>query len=176
MSDDLTIEIDFTGINAATGGISVLPPGLHTASIDEFARFTDNGSNKLYVYMVTDGLRHRQSWNLNSDGSKSHLMAFLLSAGVPDAKIGGKSKIPFGKMTGRTVYFNYVPPELDGSGRAAQGSYPKYTFYTKARYDKLNAVTISETVKAKDNGVGKAMTPPPAKGKSEAGDFDFLLD
>tara|TARA_R110000824_G_scaffold3120_4_gene14407 strand:+ start:699 stop:1259 length:561 start_codon:yes stop_codon:yes gene_type:complete len=173
MSDDLTLEIDFTGISAATGGISVLPPGTHTASIDEYARFTDNGSNKLYVYMVTDGLRHRQSWNLTSDGSKSHLMAFLLSAGVPDAKLNGKAKIPFSKTVGRTVYFNYVPPELDANGKAVQGSYPKYTFYTKGRYDKLAAV--SNAPKVESNGAGKPV-PPPKKEESSSNDFDFLLD
>ena len=173
---ELNIEIDFTGINAATGGISVLPPGLHIAAIDEFSHFTDNGSNKLYVYMTTDGLRHRQSWNLTSDGSKSHLMAFLLSVGYPTNKLAGKSKIPFEKLAGRMVYFNYVPPELDANGKAVQGTYPKYTFYTKKRYEKLHISQNTASAPKVDNGAGKSVMAPPVEEPKSSNDFDFLLD
>jgi len=171
---DLTIEIDFTGVSAATGGIAILEPGLQTAVIEEFVHYTDSG-NVLYVYLNTDGLRHRERYNLANDNALPFLMALLVSAGVPEAKLAGKAKIPFGKMTGRTVYFNYTPPNVDAAGKRMDGSYPKYTFYPKARYERMVAITSASS----DDIVVETPAPTKSKGNSKpaaSGDeFDFLL-
>ena len=167
----LTLEIDFTGTTAAGGGLDTLGPGLHTAQIDSFRHFTDNGS-VLYTYMITDGLRHRERFSL--PGGKSFLKAFLMSAGVPDNKLSGKSAVPFDKLIGRTVYFKYTPPQLNEEGQRLPGSYPKYSFYTKARYERMASFENQTPAPAPDNGSGGPVMPSDTK-KSK-GEFDFLLD
>lgn len=166
MDSDININIDFTNVSAATGGISILPSGLHIGVIEEFAHFTDSGS-VLYVYMNTDGLRHRERFNLDNEKALPFLKAFLLSAGVPDAKMAGETEIPFHKFVGRMVYFNYAAPNTDESGKATQGSYAKYTFYSKGRYDAMSALSSSEETTT-TNGTGTT--------KPEGDDnFEFLL-
>lgn len=173
---DLTIEIDFTGVSAATGGIAILEPGLQTAVIEEFVHYTDSG-NVLYAYLNTSGLRHRERYNLGNDNALPFLMALLVSAGVPETKLDGKAKIPFGKIAGRTVYFNYTPPNVDAAGKRMDGSYPKYIFYPKARYERMVAITSASS----DDIVVEAPTKSPTKSKGNSkpaasGDeFDFLL-
>ena len=171
--DSLTLEIDFTGITAAGGGLTHLDPGLHTANIDSFRHFTDNGS-VLYAYMVTDSIRHRERFNLGSSAAKSFLMAFLASAGVPENKMSGKSAVPFDKLVGRTVYFNYVPPQIDANGRRIQGTYPKYSFYTKSRYEKM-AKLSNEAAAPKNNGSAGAPVMS-SDSNAKSGEFDFLLN
>ena len=102
--------------------------------------------------------------------------AFLLSAGIGEDKLSGKSKVPFHKTVGRTVYFNYVPPEMDSTGKAVQGSYPKYTFYTKERYAQMQDVSnlTPQDVEVKEtNGAG---APVAQAAQSSSDDFDFLAD
>jgi len=170
----LTLEIDFTGITAASGGPTFLEPGLHKAAIDSFRHFTDNGS-VLYVYMTTDGIRHRERFNLTNSAAKSFLMAFLASAGVPESKMSGKSAVPFDKLVGRNVYFNYTPPQLDASGRRVQGTYPKYTFYTKSRYEKMAKLSSEADAPKQSNGTAGAPVIPSST-DSKSGEFDFLLN
>ena len=86
--DNLTIELDFTGINAASGGLGYLKAGLHTGKVVEFAHFDDSG--RLYAYMVTNGVRHRDSFNVTYPGALPLLKAFLLSAGVSEDKLAGE--------------------------------------------------------------------------------------
>ena len=173
--EKLNIELDFTGVSAATGGIGYLKAGLHTAQIVEFSYFDDSG--RLYVYMMTDGVRHKDSFNTSSAASMPFVKAFLLSAGVPESKLAGKSKIPFEKLAGKTVYFNYVPPEMDSTGKAVMGSYPKYTFYGKGRYTQMQAVanlTPQDVEVETSNGAGKPVSQ--AAETKAVEDFDFLAD
>jgi hypothetical protein len=105
------------------------------------------------------------------------LKAFLVSAGLPESKLEGKSKIPFHKMSGRTIYFNYVPPEMDSQGKAIQGSYPKYTFYTKGRYTQMQEITklAPQDVQVEtSNGAGTPVAQA-AAAKSDD-EYDFILD
>lgn len=169
MDIDININLDFTNVSAATGGISVLPSGLHTGVIEEFAHFTDSGS-VLYAYMNTDGMRHRERFNLDNEKALPFVKAFLLSAGVADAKLAGQTEIPFHKFVGRTVYFNYIAPSVDENGKATQGSYAKYTFYSKGRYQAMLAMSSGDTTEtAPANGTAK----PKAEGNGD--DFEFLL-
>ena len=161
--ENLNLTIDFTGVTPATGGIDVLPAGTHSGKILEFAHFDD--CNRLYAYLLTNGMRHRESFNLSSPAGVSFLMAFMQSAGAPGSMFGGKKKVPFHKFAGREVYFNYTPPTVDENGRPVSGSYPKYTFYTKDRYDMINNVS---------NAVEEDK-PEAAEGSSSE-DYDFLLD
>jgi len=166
MSDDLSIEIDFTDVNAATGNkIGVLPAGLHTATIDEFKHYTDSGS-VLYCYMDTDGVRHRERFNLDNAKAYPFLKAFLLSAGMPKKALAGAAQVPFNKLAGKTVRFNYSPPDLDENGAPIKGTYASYTFYDKKRFAKLSEVMKPATVSS----------GAPTSAASGSGDFDFLID
>tara|TARA_R110002020_G_scaffold12271_2_gene45184 strand:- start:1132 stop:1659 length:528 start_codon:yes stop_codon:yes gene_type:complete len=172
---DLTISVDFTGITPATGGIAILEPGLHQAVIEDFTHYTDNG-NALYVYMNTDGQRHRERFNLDNENARSFLKSFLMSAGCPEDKLGGSSNIPFHKFIGKPVYFNYTPPRIDERGNRVDGTYARYVFYPKARYDKMakyanvsSSDIVVEAEAPKANGAGKASV-------DSGDDFDFLLD
>ena len=162
---DLNIEVDFSGVNAATGGLAILDPGLHTAIVDEFTHFTDSG-NVLYAYLNTNGMTHRERFSMDNETGLAFLKAFLLSAGVPEGKLAGKSKVPFGKLVGRTVYFNYTPPRVDENGKRVAGTYPKYIFYSEARYSKMVSY---------QSGTPEVSAPVVTNGSKESGDFDFLL-
>jgi hypothetical protein len=161
---DLNIEIDFTDINAATGNkLGVLNPGLHTGEIVEFSHFTDSGS-VLYCYMETDGVRHRERFNLSNEKALPFVKAFLLSAGISEKKLGGSSQVPFAKLVGKIVRFNYTPPQIDENGVPVKGTYASYTFYDKKRYEKVAA--MAHPVMAK-----KEATIADASGND---DFSFL--
>lgn len=164
--ENLSIEIDFTDVNAATGNkIGVLPPGLHTATVDEFKHYTDSGS-VLYCYMETDGVRHRERFNLDNAKAYPFLKAFLLSAGISEKKLGGTSQVPFHKLVGKTVRFNYTPPQLDENGEQVKGTYASYNFYDKKRFEKLS----------KHAQPAKANSGAPTSTASGSDDFDFLMD
>jgi len=174
---ELTLTIDFTGVTAASGGIAILEPGLHTAVIEEFRHFSDSGE-VLYVYMNTEGQRHRERFNLDNANAKSFLLAFLVSIGKSAEKISGKAKIPFHKFVGKTVYFNYTPPQIDERGSRVEGTYARYVFYPKARYEKMAkyAKVSSEDIqieeeKSTGNGAGQ-----PTANATAGGEFDFLLE
>ena len=189
--DNMNIELDFTGVNAA-GGLGSLPAGLHAGSIAEFKLFPD--TNRLYAYMITNGIRHRESFGLENANSLPFVKAFLLSAGVAENKLGGKSKVPFHKLSGRSVYFQYTPADTDDNGKRLDGSYARYVFYPKSQWDQMasfaNASEADVVIEAPSNGAAKK---PKAKAKkspnttpvsevsngqaeSSGDDFDFLLD
>ena len=173
--DNLSIELDFTDVQAASGGLGYLKAGLNSGTIMEFAHFDDSG--RLYAYFMTDGVRHRDSFSVASEKALPFLKAMLESAGVPTSKLNGKSKIPFHKLVGSIVYFNYVPPEMDSTGKAVQGSYPKYTYYTKDRYAQMQdvaALNPQDVQVEQSNGGGAPVAQAAANQSSD--DFDFLLE
>ena len=96
----VTLEIDFTGQSPAGGGLGYLTTGLHKAMILEFKHFAD--SNRLYCYMMTEGVRHRDSFSL-SEKALPFLMGFLISAGVPEKKLNGKITIQVSAVRLRTA-------------------------------------------------------------------------
>jgi len=163
---ELNLSLDFTGVSAATGGIDILPAGINSGKIIEFAHFDD--SNRLYCYMMTDGMRHRESFSLANAGALSFLMAFMQSAGAPTSMFNGKKKVPFHKFVGRNVYFNYTPPNVDAAGKRADGSYPRYQFYTEDRYKVLSEMASAAPA--------PAAAKPKAAADSAGDDYDFLLD
>jgi hypothetical protein len=185
--DALNIELDFTNVSAA-GGLGTLPAGLHEGTLVEFKHFPD--TNRLYVYMLTRGVRHRESFGLENPNSLPFLKAFLLSAGIAEGKLSSKGKIPFHKLGGRKVYFQYTPAQTDSNGKRMEGSYARYVFYPESQWEQMAAyanasdedVVIEKPTNgvsaAPTNGAGKA-SKAKAKAKSDSGeedDFDFLLD
>jgi hypothetical protein len=174
------ISIDFTG-HAPAGGLSLgyLPEGIHSAVIMESRQYEDN-KDRLYIYMTTEGIRHRDSFNIVGKGV-AFLMGIFQSAGVPVAKMVGKiPKFPTKNLVTKTVYFQYTPPQLDETGRRVDGSWPQYRYYTEAEYKQLMSIigespaedfSVEEPVQETTNG--KAGAPIPSAPAEE--DFDFLL-
>lgn len=180
--DALNIELDFEGINAA-GGLGTLPAGLHVGKIAEFRHFPD--TNRLYVYMLTGGIRHRESFGLENPNSMPFLKAFLLSAGVPEKNVSGKGKVPFHKLCGRNAYFQYTPAQTDSDGSRVEGSYARYVFYQKEQWDQMFAYSdasdsdvVIEATPAANGTSEKPASSEVAKpaAASSGDDFDFLLD
>ena len=183
--DALTIELDFTDISAA-GGLGTLPAGLHEGTLVEFKHFPD--TNRLYVYMLTRGIRHRESFGLENPNSLPFLKAFLLSAGVAEGKLSNKGKVPFHKLAGRKVFFQYTPAQTDSSGKRMDGSYARYVFYSESQWEQMAAyanVSDKDVVLEKPtngvsaaptNGAGKAVKAEAKSDSGEGDDFDFLLD
>ena len=184
--DALNIELDFTDISAA-GGLGTLPAGLHEGTLVEFKHFPD--TNRLYVYMLTRGIRHRESFGLENPNSLPFLKAFLLSAGVAEGKLSSKGKVPFHKLAGRKVFFQYTPAQTDSNGKRMDGSYARYVFYAESQWEQMaayaNASDEDAVIEKPTNGVSAAPTNSVSKKKaepkaesdsSEGDDFDFLLD
>lgn len=174
--ENLTLKINFKGITPASGNkIDILPPGLNSGVITEFKHFSDKGE-VLYMYMSTDGLNHRERFNLDNEYAKSLLMGILINIGVPAEKLQDKEpQIPFHNLVGRKVYFSYTPPMMDSEGNRIENSYCKYSFFSKERYENLKKyenVSANEVkVETPTNGAGAAV---PAAKEAE-GEFDFLL-
>jgi hypothetical protein len=180
--DTMNIELDFTDVNAA-GGLGSLPAGLHDGALVDFKHFPD--TNRLYAYIITNGIRHRESFGLDNLNSLPFVKAFLLSAGVSESKLSGKGKVPFHKLAGRTVYFQYTPADTDENGKRCDGSYARYVFYSKAQWEQMVAFTnVSDSdvvvedvvTKLPANGAGKAKVKAAVVSESSGDDFDFLLD
>ena len=178
--ETIAIELDFTNVSAA-GGLGVLPAGLHTGTIVEFKHFED--SNRLYAYMITNGIRHRESFGLANPKTLPFIKAFLVSAGVGEDKLQGLGKIPFHKFADRNVYFQYTPAETDGNGQRKDGSFARYVFYPKVQWDQMSA--WAPVVEADDSAefeveadapAAKAAPEAEAKTASTDDDYDFLLD
>ena len=173
--ENLTLKINFKGITPSSGNkIDVLPPGLHSGVLTEFKHFSDKGE-VLYMYMNSDGLNHRERFNLDNEYAKSLLMGILVNIGVPAEKLQDKEpEIPFHKFVGKTVYFNYTPPMMDSEGKRMENSYCKYSFCTEERYMNLkkyeNVGAGDIVVDAPANGAGA-----PVEAKSKDDGFDFLL-
>ena len=167
--DNLNLTLDFTGQTPAGAGLGYLTPGIHSGTISELKHYEE--SNRLYVYIITDGIRHRESFNL-SEKAMPFIMAFLISAGVPETKLQGKVDFPFHKIVGKNVYFNYTPPTMNTEGQPQEGSYPVYRFYTQAHYEQMANVLSSTPV---TNGKAVATNGTGNTPKSDE-DFGFLLD
>jgi len=177
----VTIELDFTGHTPAGAGIGYLETGLHTAKILEFRHYED--SNRLLVYMMTNGIRHKDSFSLSTK-AMPFLMGFLVSAGVPENKLKGKTKFPFSKLAGKAIYFNYVAPTMGANGRPVEGSYPDYRYVNENYFNQMkksladpapdNFKMAEETPAAKapvSNGKAAPAAKPPS-----SDEFEFLLD
>ena len=101
------------------------------------------------------------------------LMAFLISAGVPETKLQGKINFPFDKLTGKAVYFNYTAPTMGANGQPVDGSYAEYRYVTEAYFGQMKKAQAAPAptdfaVEAKTaNGAGNPVS-------SDDG-FDFLL-
>jgi len=100
------------------------------------------------------------------------IMAFLISAGVPETKLQGKVDFPFHKLVGQSVYFNYTPPTMNTEGQPQEGSYPTYRFYTQTHYEQMMSVLSSTPV---TNGASAPSSATTTAAKSDE-DFGFLLD
>lgn len=117
-SNDVVIELDFTGKTPAGGsGIGYLTSGLHEATILEFKHYEE--SNRLYVYMATDGVRHRESFSL-VDKAIPYIMGFLVAAGVDEGKLTSRVKFPFHKLVNKKVYFKYTAPLMGQNGQPSE--------------------------------------------------------
>ena len=176
----VTIELDFTGKTPAGGsGLGFLPSGLHKATVLEFKHYED--SNRLYVYMGTDGVRHRESFSL-SERAIPFIMAFLVSAGVPETKLQGKMKFPFSKLEGKTVYFNYTAPTMGSNGQPVEGSYAEYRFIKEAHYSQMEKVAAAQVAAAQPIATDEAPAEKPKKANAVAPTEDsedplgFILD
>jgi hypothetical protein len=172
--DNLTLEVDFSGITEGAS-LSYLTSGLHQAVIAEYNFYQDD--NVLYVYMDTEGVRHRSSFRLNYDGGKKALLRFLISSGIKSDKLENKKvKTPFHKTVGRSVYFNYTAPTMGDDGKPVEGSWAKYEWHSQSRWEAINNMMNSSTdepVEPKvSNGGGSPVTPT----KESEDDFDFLLN
>jgi len=175
--DQVIVSIDFTGQTPAGGGLGYLSPGLHTASIQDIQYYED--SNRIYVYMSTDGVRHRESFNLSEKGIP-FMMAFLVSAGVPADKLTGKVDFPFHKLAGKAVYFNYTPPIMNASGQPQEGSYPQYRFRTEGQFNQMVKVSSTSTegfeVESDESTNGSNGTPIATTTATADDNYDFLLE
>jgi hypothetical protein len=175
------MRVDFSDTGSVTSRMGYLTTGLHAASILEYKTFDD--SNRLYVYMQTEGTRHRESFNL--ERGLIFLKAFLVSAGVPEDKLSGAVELDkiLDKIVGRSVYFNYQPPELDAEGKRLDGSYPRYNFYPQKQFEMMVAArspaaaqaAVADIAIEEPKAVATA-TPVTTTATSSASDFDFLLD
>ena len=178
--EPLILELDFTDKTPAGGGLGYLSPGQHQAAIIEFRHYAD--SNRLYCYLLTEGIRHRESFSLSEKGMP-FLMALLVSAGMSADKLTGKQKIPFHKFVGRSVYFSYTPPTMGANGQPVENSYPSYRFYAEAQYNSMVAaansaiesIEIEETPPNGSNGQAVPATAP-APAAATDGNFDFLVE
>ena len=175
------MQVDFSNTGSVTSRMGFLTNGLHVASILEYKTFDD--SNRLYVYMQTEGIRHRESFNL--ERGLIFLKAFLVSAGVPEDKLSGSGALDkiLDKIVGRDVHFNYQAPEVDAEGKRLDGSYPKYSFYPKKQFEMMIAsrspaaaqAAVADIAIEEPKEVATA-TPVTTTANSGSSDFDFLLD
>ena len=174
----VTIELDFTGHSPAGAGIGYLETGLHSAQILEFRHYED--SNRLLVYMITDGVRHKDSFSLSAK-AMPFLMGFLVSAGVPENKLKGKTKFPFDKLTGKSVYFNYTSPTMGANGRPVEGSYPDYRYINENYFNQMKKAQAAPApadfqVEAEPAPVSNGASAAPVAKTSSADEFEFLMD
>lgn len=161
--DVLVLDVDFGDNTPALGsGLSFLSAGPHTSKVERFNLMKDRSERRvLYVYMVTpEGEHHRQKfW---PDQGPMFLAGFLVSAGIAAASLLGKKRIPLAKVVGRTVYFDYKPPEFDASGRPIEGTYSDYTWYTKDQWSNLFGTKVTAQA-------GQAVAP---RGGTDFSDLD----
>jgi hypothetical protein len=174
----VTIELDFTGHSPAGAGIGYLETGLHSAQILEFRHYED--SNRLLVYMMTNGIRHKDSFSLNPK-AMPFLMGFLVSAGVPEGKLKGKTKFPFDKLAGKTVHFNYTAPTMGANGRPVEGSYPDYRYVNENYFNQMKkaiAAPAPADFQVEEQEVAPVTNgaSAPVATTSSSDEFEFLMD
>ena len=62
-----SLTIDFTGHSpVGCASLGYLTQGFHSATVIETRQYEDN-KDRLYVYMLTEGIRHRESFNLTGN-------------------------------------------------------------------------------------------------------------
>ena len=133
--------------------------------------------------MMTNGVRHKDSFSLSTK-AMPFLMGFLVSAGVPENKLKGKTKFPFSKLVGKDVYFNYVAPTMGANNRPVEGSYPDYRYVNENYFNQMKKALLepapdnfkmaekAPVAKASaNNGKATPATKPPT-----SDEFEFLLD
>jgi hypothetical protein len=180
----VTIELDFTGHTPAGAGIGYLETGLHEANILEFRYYED--SNRLLVYMMTEGIRHKDSFSLTPK-AMPFLMGFLVSAGVPENKLKGKTKFPFSKLAGKTVRFNYNAPTMGANGRPIEGSYPDYRYVNENYFIQMKKAMASpapadfkveeeKAPAATPESVDNGKSAPAVAKTSSPDEFEFLME
>jgi hypothetical protein len=176
------MQVDFSNTGSVTSRMGYLTNGLHTASVLEYKTFDD--SNRLYVYMQTEGTRHRESFNL--ERGLIFLKAFLVSAGVPEDKLSASVALDkiLDKLINREVFFNYQAPELDSEGKRLDGSYPRYNFYPKKQFEMMIAsrtpvaaqAAVADIAIEEPKEVATATPATTTTANNGSSDFDFLLD
>ena len=175
------MRVDFSDTGSVSTRIGYLTNGLHVATILEHKTFDDSG--RRYIYLQTDGTRHRESFNL--ERGLIFLKVFLVSAGVPEDKLSGAVELDkiLDKLVNREVFFNYQAPELDAEGKRLDGSYPRYNFYPKSQFEMMVAARSPAAAQAAVADIAieepkevATATPTTTTASSSASDFDFLLD
>jgi hypothetical protein len=194
--DNLVLSLDFTGVQAQTGtGLGYLTTGFHTATITSFKVYGEGEQARLYTYMLTDGVTHREAFDLTK--AKAAIKGFLLSTGLDEKKLAGSVQVPFHKLAGKSVQFYYTAPTLGSDNKPVKGGWPRYNWLTKSQFDtaivQAGGEVKAEKSKAADldlDDAPEASKPAPAKAapaKSEAppaqkaaasgdDDFGFLND
>jgi len=180
--EPLVLSLDFSEVNPAGSTVRGYPQnGLNKATIRSYMKYdNDDGSFTLYCNMTTGNIDHRERWG--SAKGMPFLMSHLISAGVPeDALRQGPQKVPLHKLAGKTVYFNFVRPNLLPDGTAMEGSYPKYRWMSEDAFDKASAAagnTQAATKKAVESGDFQVETPENGAGPkptADAGNIDWIL-
>ena len=170
MATTLVIPMDFTGVQPPRS-LGVLEAGLHTGTITNFAYYEDSG--RLYAYLQTGDVFHRDSFNTSGKGL-TFLLGFLASAGANVEKLAGnKADVPFHELEGKMTYFHYTPPTLDVAGNPVDGSYASYRFMGKAEYEKKVSRMGGAAPAQGGEANGTPSATAPAAGGSQ-GNFDFL--
>ena len=129
-------KMDMSGVSPA-GTRSYPPAGFHCGEVENLRTF-DDPATSVYAYIQTQGQPSvREKFWLNPKG-RPFVLAFLISAGCPPEKIAAEvSEETWEKIMGKRVYFHYTPPELTDNGDAVAGSYPRFVFYTQAKWEAL---------------------------------------
>ena len=135
MAESIVLELDFTGVTPASGGLAVLNLGWYKGSIGEVRHFADsngNGPGRLAVYLDTADGRVRESFDIAR--GQPFLLALLVSAGVVKDSPNKKVKMDLAKLVGKPVHFHYTPPPP--SSGAGDTQYAKYRFVDSATFDR----------------------------------------
>lgn len=170
--DNLVLSLDFTGVQAQTGtGLGYLSTGFHTATITSFKVYGEGEQARLYTYMLTDGITHREAFDLTK--AKAAIKGFLLSAGLDEKKLAGSVQVPFHKLAGKSVQFYYTAPTLGSDNKPVKGGWPRYNWLTKAQFDAAVAqsggeVKAEKPSKAADLDLDDTPAPAPAKAQAPA--------
>lgn len=134
MAESIILELDFTGVTPASGGLAVLNLGWYKGAIGDVKHFADTnngGPGRLAIYMDTADGRVRESFDLAK--GQPFLLALLVSAGVVKESPNKKVKIDFSKLVGKPVHFHYTPPPP--SSGAGDTQYAKYRFVDATTFD-----------------------------------------